>query len=131
MAKVKVFLSFEFHKDNELHHNFYAQAKRGDSYHEIEDYSLNEPYPPHDDDEWLEKARDLIFQSDIVIVVIGENTHNAPGVKKEVTIANQFKKPIFQIRPQNCTGGAIDGAGEEIPWIWKKINVKISECLKK
>ena len=26
MAKVKVFLSFEFGRDNELHHNFYAQA---------------------------------------------------------------------------------------------------------
>ena len=130
MAKVKVFLSFEFDRDNELHHNFYAQAERGDSCHKIEDYSLNEPYKPHDD-EWLKKAKDLISCSDIVIVVIGEDTHNAPGVEKEVTIANQLRKPIFQIRPPNSTGGAIPGAGEEIPWKWKKINAKISECLKK
>ena len=131
MAKVKVFLSFEFDKDEELHRNFYAQADLGDSCHEIEDYSLKEAYPPHNDTGWLKKARSLISRSHIVIAVIGEDTHNAPGVKKEVTIANQNKKPIFQIRPKNSSGGTIDGAGEEIPWKWKQIDAKISEFLKK
>ena len=130
MAKVKVFLSFEFDKDDELHHNFYAQASRGDSCYEIENYSLNEAYRPHDDS-WLKKARRLISSSDIVIVVVGEDTHNAPGVEKEVTLANQQCKPIFQIRPQNRTDGKVEGAGEVIPWKWKKINAKISEYLKK
>ena len=131
MAKVKVFLSFEFDRDQELHRNFYAQTERGDSCHEIEDYSLNEPYPPHDDSSWLKKAKDLISRSDIVIVVIGEDTHNAPGVEKEVTIANQQGKPIFQIRPQSRTRGEVDGAGDVIPWDWGKIDVRISECLKR
>ena len=99
MAKVGIFLSFKFDKDNDLHRNFYAQAERGDSSHEIIDYSLNEPYRSHDESAWLKKARAKIEQSDIVIVVIGEDTHNAPGVEKEVTIANQVKKPMFQIRP--------------------------------
>lgn len=128
MAKVKVFLSFEFDKDEELHCNFYAQAAEYSSY-EIEDCSLNEAYRPHDDS-WLKKAHSQISRSDVVIVVVGEDTHNAPGVKKEVTIANQRGKPIFQIRPQSRASGTVPGAGEEIPWKWKKINVKISECLK-
>ena len=42
----------------------------GDSCHTIENYPLNESYKPHDD-EWLQKARDLISHSDIVIVVLG------------------------------------------------------------
>ena len=130
MAKVKVFLSFEFDKDNELHHNFYAQAARGDSCHEIEDYSLKEAYKPHNDSSWLKKAKDLISRSDIVIVVTGQDAHNALGVEKEVTIAHQQCKPIFQIRPQNRTSGPVRGAGDEIPWDWKKIEAKISECLK-
>ena len=131
MAKVKVFLSFEFGRDNELHHNFYGQAARGDSCHEIEDYSLKEAYKPHNDRSWLKKARDLISRSDIVIVVTGQDAHNAPGVEKEVTIANQQHKPIFQIRPQNGTSGSVPGAGEVIPWDWKQINAMISKCLKK
>ncbi len=130
MAKVKVFLSFEFDRDEELHQNFYAQAAEYSS-HKIEDYSLNEPYPPHNNRSWLKKARDLISRSDIVIAVIGEDTHNAPGVKKEVTIANQNKKSVFQIRPKNSSGGKVDGAGDEIPWDWKQIDAKISECLKR
>ena len=130
MAKVKVFLSFEFDRDEELHRNFYAQAERGDSSHEIEDYSLQEAYRPHDNS-WLKKARLQISLSDIVIVVIGDDTHNAPGVEKEVTIANQEGKPIFQIRPHSRTGGAIPGAGKEVPWRWKRIDAKIDECLKK
>ena len=59
--KVHVFLSFEFDKDNELHRNFYAQAKEYSQY-EIIDCSLNEPYYP--DELWLNKARKQIDQSD-------------------------------------------------------------------
>ena len=130
MAKVKVFLSFEFERDQGHYRSFRAEVAHGDSCHEIEDYSLNEPYKLHDD-EWLKKAHDQISRSDIVIVIIGEDTHNAPGVKKEVTITNQQHKPKFQIRPKNSTGGPVSGAGDEIPWKWKKIDAKISECLEK
>ena len=41
---------------------------------------------------WLNKARKQITQSDIVIVVNGDDTHNAPGVIKEVNEARQQKK---------------------------------------
>ena len=129
MAKVKVFLSFEFDRDRELQHIFYAQAARGDSCHEIEDYSLKEAYQPHNDRVWLKKARDQISCSDIVIVVTGQDAHNAPGVEKEVTIAHQEGKDIFQIRPHGKTSGAVPGAGDEIKWDWKQIDAKISECL--
>lgn len=129
MAQVKVFVSFEFDKDNPLQRNFYAQSAEH-SDHKIKNYSLKEPYKPHDDRAWLKKARRLISQTDIVIVVTGQDTHNAPGVEKEVTIAHQEDKPIFQIRPKNSTGGAVRGVSDEIPWNWKKIDAKISECLK-
>ena len=124
--KVWCFLSFEFGKDNELHHNFYSQAKQHSEY-EVIDKSLNEQY--HPDAQWLNKARKQIVLSDIVIVVVGEDTHNAPGVEKEVTIANQLKKPMFQIRPQNRTAGEVRGGGDVIRWNWKTIDAKIAECL--
>lgn len=130
MAKVKVFLSFEFERDQGHYRRFLAEVAHGDSCHEIEDCSLNEPYKLHDN-QWLKKAREQISRSDIVIVVIGEDTHNAPGVMKEVTITNQNKKPIFQIRPKNSSGGKVAGTGEEITWNWKQIDAKISDCLKK
>ena len=124
--KVRVFLSFEFDKDNELHHNFYSEAAQHSQY-EIIDCSLNEAY--HPDPLWLNKARKQIELSEIIIVVVGEDTHNAPGVEKEVTVANQLKKPIFQIRPKRRTAGEVSGAGEIVPWKWKRIDAKITEKL--
>ena len=124
--KVRVFLSFEFGRDDELHHNFYLQAKLYSKY-EIIDESLNEQY--HPDPLWLNKARKQIALSDIVIVVVGEDTHNAPGVEKEVGEAHQLKKPIFQVRPQKRTAGEVRGAGEVIPWKWKRIDAKITKYL--
>ena len=125
--KVGVFLSFEFDKDRDLHRNFYAQAKKH-SKHNIRDNSLKEKY--HPDADWLNKARNKIKQSDIVIVVVGDDSHNAPGVIKEVGEANKMKKPIFQIKPKPRKVGKVKGAGEMIPWRWKRINAKIDELLK-
>ena len=127
MATVKVFLSFEFGKDNDLHRNFYVQAKEHSKYRII-DKSLNEAY--HPDKEWLKKARALIKQSDIVITVIGQDTHNAPGVEKEATVAGQLYKQRFQLRSKHSTGGEVAGAGDVIPWKWPQIDAKIQECLK-
>ena len=126
MAKVRVFLSFEFDKDDPLHRNFYEQAKEHSCY-AIRDYSMNETYRPNES--WLNKARKLICECDIVIVLVGQDTHKARGVEKEVTVANQEGKPIFQIRPQGKTWGKVRGAGDLITWKWSKVNEKIGELL--
>ena len=124
--KVRVFLSFEFGRDNELHHNFYTQAALYSEY-EIIDRSLNEEYHPNP--KWLNKARAQIKKSDIVIVMVGQDTHNAPGVEKEVGEAHQLGKPMFQVLPQGHTHGKVRGAGEVISWKWKRIDAKIAEKL--
>ena len=124
--RVRVFLSFEFGRDNELHHNFYSQASLHSGY-EIIDCSLNEQYHPYA--ESLNKARKQIKKSDIVIVIVGQDAHNATGVEKEVEEAHQLKKPIFQVRPQGRTHGEVRGAGEVIPWKWKQIDARIAEKL--
>ena len=128
MAKVKVFLSFEFDKDGELYRNFLQQAARGDSDHDFEDCSMDEAYQPHNDS-WKKKAAEQIALSDIVIVLLGDDTHNAPGVEVEMTLKNQQDKPGFQIRPTTRTTGTVNGGGDVISWVWKKIDAKISECL--
>ena len=127
MAKVGVFFSFEFDRDKELYGNFFAQAK-DESRHAIRNYSLNETHPPKDDS-WKVQAEAHIRRSKVGIVVVGQDTHNAPGVKEEVRIAKRLCKPIFQIQPQKQDYGGVDGAGEIIPWKWDKIDAKIDELL--
>ena len=97
MAVVNIFVSFEFDKDAELQNNFYKQAETTKFPYHIRDKSLHESYPT---DEWKAKARKAISQCDVVIVLIGQDTHNAPGVKVETDIARSLGKPVFQVKPK-------------------------------
>lgn len=122
MAELDIFVSFEFDKDIDLKNSFYGQAK-SESHHKLRNCSLNEAYP---DRSWQDRARAAIAGCDVVIVLIGEDTHNAPGIKVETDIGQRLKKPIIQIRPQNRPYRGIAGLGDPIPWKWKTINAKLA-----
>ena len=131
MADVGIFISFDFDRDEELHRNFYVQANRGDSSHDIKDCSLNEPYRPQSPNEWTRKAEAQIKKSDVVIVIVRDDTHSSPGVRIEVDIANRLDKPIFQIRPKKVSAGPVRGVEKIILWKWKRIDAEIDEILSK
>ena len=123
MPTLNIFVSFEFDKDNELKSNFYEQAKE-QTPHRVRNCSLNEAYP---DDAWKNKAREAIRECDVVVVLIGEDTHNAQGVKVETDIARSLNKPVIQIRPQKRTYKGLTRLGEPIPGRWRGINAKLDE----
>ena len=123
MPDLKIFVSFEFDKDSDLKNNFFRQAEEGTP-HRILNSSLNEAYP---DQEWKDKARSAIRGCDIVIVLVGQDTHNAPGVKTEVEIARRLKKLVLQVLPQGRSYTGVPCLDEPIPWRWKRINQKIDE----
>ena len=123
MPDLKIFVSSEFDKDSDLKNNFFRQAEEGTP-HRILNSSLNEAYP---DQEWKDKARSAIRGCDIVIVLVGQDTHNAPGVKTEVEIALRLKKPVLQVVPQGRSYTGVPDLDQSIPWRWKRINQKINE----
>ena len=119
MATINIFVSFEYDKDLELKNNFFEQARLLNPNYRIKNCSLNETFRESD---WQQKARAMIEQCDVVIVLLGEDTNNAPGVRTEVRIANRLNKPIFQIKPQRrpYRNGATN-AGKVITGRWKYI----------
>ncbi len=121
MATLNIFVSFEFDKDNKLRADFFGQAKT-ETNHRIRNCSLRESYP---NDEWKAKARNAIRSCGVVVVLIGQDTHNAPGVKIETDMADSFRKPIIQIRPQGRTYNGLSHHGKPIPWKWKRINAEL------
>ena len=121
MTTLNIFLSFEFNKENELKNQFYRQAKELCT-HRILNGSLNEEYP---DERWKAKAREAIRVCDVVIVLIGQDTHNAQGVKVETDIAGSLNKPTFQIRPKHRPYKGVTRLGAPIKWRWKNINAKL------
>src|SRR6059036_1161629 len=94
MPKTKIFVSYDFDSDKVLKDFIIGQARNADSPFEVSDHSLKEAAPERD---WLVKARQAIARSDVFIVMLGSKTKSAPGVLKEVKIANELSKPTFQI----------------------------------
>ena len=127
MASLNIFVSFEFDKDYELKESFYAQATKH-SPHKILNCSLNESYP---NETWKRKARATIKECDVVIVLIGPDTHNAQGVIVEMDMARSFCKHVIQIRPQGSPYKGLARLGKPIAWKWKSINTKLNEILAK
>ena len=89
-----VFLSFEFERDAGRRVTFIGQAKKHCEF-AIIDESL--PSAQHDD-KWRQKARERIGASQVVIVLLGPDTHNALGVKDELSLAGEVRCPVNAAR---------------------------------
>ena len=97
MAKVSVFISFDYDHDSDLKILLAGQAKHDDSPFDIRDLSLKEPLVGN----WKEKIRPRIRNVEQMIVVCGENTGSATGVSAEVEIAQEIGVPYFLLWGRN------------------------------
>jgi len=116
MAKTKVFLSYDYEHDSDMKNNLVAESKRDDSPFSINDLSLREKVS-----DWQQKARTAIEGCDVFVVLLGDNTHQASGVRREVRMARQIGKRRFQLRKQRHSPKPLEGAGAVIPWKWRNL----------
>lgn len=117
--KRRVFISFDYDNDKFLKDAIVGQSKNDDSPFEIEDWSMKETAPA---DEWLKQATARIKRSDSVVVMLGESTSKASGVKKEVKAANDLDKHMFQIIGySDKTCPRVEGAGSVYKWTWDNL----------
>ncbi len=126
MANLRIFVSFEFDQDNNLKNSFFRQA-REQSQHRVRNCSLNQAYP---DEAWKNKARQAIRECDIVLVLVGQNTHNAPGVLVETDMARSMNKPTIQVLSAKARRSNYQGVPrleDRIPWKWDAINQRLNE----
>lgn len=120
MAKKKVFVSFDFDNDKVLKDFIIGQAKLADTPFDVIDFSLKEAAPEKD---WLDKAKKAIAKSDVFIVMLGPKTNKAPGVLKEVKLANELKKTKFQVigYKDGSADWAVPDAGRVYKWDWENL----------
>lgn len=119
MAKKRVFVSFDFDHDRILKDFILQQAKRDEAPFEVIDHSLKEAAAEHD---WERKARNAIGRSEIVLVMVGAQTHKAHGVLKEIAMAREAGVKIVQIigyKDGNYT--PVPGAGRLYAWNWENL----------
>ena len=123
MATLNIFVSFAFKKDKSLKNGFYKQAKKHTKYR-ILNCSLNERYP---DDAWKRKAKEAVEGCDVVVVLIGQDTHNAPGIIAETDMARSLRKPVIQIKPQESPYNGLTRLEKPILWDWDIITARLDE----
>ena len=124
MARLNIFVSFEFEKDNNLKNSFYVQA-REQTQHRVRNCSLNKEYP---DEAWKNQARQAIQACDVVFVLVGQDTHNAPGVLVETDMARSMEKPTIQVLSEKARRNNYKGIPhleDRIPWKWDVINRRL------
>jgi hypothetical protein len=90
MVRKNVYIAFDF-DDLGVKQNLIAEARRPDCPWSFVDNSISAAIP----DRWAEDARRLIKQSECIIVLCGEQTHQAKGVAIEVQLAQELGKPYF------------------------------------
>lgn len=117
--KKKVFVSFDFDNDKTLKDFIIGQSKNPDSPFEVADWSMKEAAPQRN---WEDEAKERINRSDVVIVMVGNSTHKAPGVLKEVKMARQAGKPIYQIIGyRDSSPTPVPDAGRLLLWNWDNL----------
>ncbi len=114
----KAFISFDFDNDHDLKGSLIKQAEDTSSPFIFTDFSLQESQP---EQQWLSRAQSMISRCDVFIVLLGENTHQASGVIKEVQIAKGLKKPRFQLKTQGSNPTRVKDAGPTVNWTWNKL----------
>ena len=118
IVKTKIFVSFDFAQDHDLKGSLVAQAQNPESPFEIIDLSLAESKPRK---EWLSHAQSSIARCDVFVVILGLNTHQAPGVLKEVKVAKGLRKRRFQLKPQGTNPTSVKDGGPVVNWTWNKL----------
>lgn len=117
--KKRVYVCFDFDNDKKLKDSIIAQSRLEDSPFEVSDWSMKESAPEKD---WEDEASMRIDRSDVVIVMLGNLTYKAPGVLKEVEMARQAGKPIYQIIGYKDTSPTpVPNAGRPLSWNWENL----------
>jgi hypothetical protein len=121
----RVFVSFDFDNDKALKDLIVGQARNSDSPFDISDWSLKEASKEAD---WEKDAKAKITAVDTVVVMAGEKTDKASGVLKEVKIANDLNKGVFQvIGYSNKTCPNVPGAGKRYNWTWDNLKALLGK----
>ncbi len=121
MAKTKIFASYDYEHDSDMKSNLIAESKKPDSPFSINDLSLHE-----EESNWQQKARTAIEKCDVFVILLGDNTHQARGVRREAKMARQIDKRRFQLRKQRHNPKPLEDAGDVVAWKWNNLKKWLS-----
>jgi len=125
MAKVPVFISFDYDHDATLKEFVVGQAKLPDSPFEITDVSITVAST-----DWQDKARARIKRANQVVVICGKHTDTATGVNAEIKIAREETTAYFLLAGYSDGGNkkptAALSSDKMYKWTWDNLKSLIA-----
>ena len=125
MAKVPVYISFDYDHDSDLKVLLVGQAANEDSPFDIVDWSIKDPSA-----DWKVKARARIRRVSQVIVICGLYADTATGINAEIEIAREEGKPYFLLKGRAAGGNKKPTAalpGDKMyDWTWPYLKLLIA-----
>lgn len=131
MADPRAFLSFDFDHDATWRVLFAGQAKKDSpTPFTVEDWSSKTVLP---EAQWEILISTKIGATNMLIVLVGNSTHSATGVVKEIQFAKSLDVPVF--------GVYVDGAGVRTPlpvglartrtvdWTWPTVAAAVNQMM--
>jgi hypothetical protein len=109
----KVFVSFDAPDDIFLKEAVIGQTKNRSTPFTARDKSIQKAQPQS---KWEKMAEQKIKNSDLVVVMLGKQTHKAEGVKKEIELARKHKVPVVQVKPKGSDVKRVEDAGRLHNW---------------
>ena len=118
MSKTPVYVSFDYDNDKKLKDFIIGQSKLVDSPFSVIDHSIKKAVAG----DWEIDAEKRIKRSDVVLVLVGPQTHFAQGVIKEVALGRKHRKKIVQvIGYRDSNPKPVDNTGQLYRWNWENL----------
>jgi hypothetical protein len=121
MNRIPVFISFDYQHDLETKNRLVTEWSGESCPIWIKDSSLPGAVTDH---RWQSDAAKRIDEVKAVLVICGKNSHSADGVKIEVQMAMQRKKPVLFLRALKEGSSLPDGVAKDSKMIsldWKSV----------
>lgn len=123
----RVFISFHIDDENQV--NLLRHQGKNSDQLEFIDYSVKEPF----DEKWKTQCTERIRQSTVVVVAIGEKTHEREAVNWEIRKAHELGKPVIGMRIHSDKNHKIPPAMKEnndrvVPWNLDSIQSEIDKA---
>ena len=122
--KRKVFVSYDTVHDRAFREFFVSQSRHSDATWHVRRWSeeWDESNPA-----WVSMTTGRIKEAEAVVVLLGPMTFRAPGVLKEVMIAEILGKYVYQIIPYGAgQPHVIPNVGRVVRWDWDAVKRAIA-----
>jgi len=121
--KVPTYMSFDYDNDRVLKEFVIGQSKREDSLFQVVDHSIKEAVSG----DWVAEAERRIMRSEVVLVIVGDYSHSAQGVLKEVALGRKHGKKVVQlIGYKDANPTPVPNAGRLYRWNQENLAVIFS-----